>query len=231
MPFANERERAGEVERILREAYPEAGCTLTEESPFRLLVAARLSAQCRDDRVNEATPALFARFPDPAAMSEATPGEIEPYIRALGLYRVKARDLVAMARALVERHGGAVPGTMEELTALPGVGRKTANLILGDVFGVPGAVVADTHLIRICGRLGFTDTRDPYRVETRMRELLDPAGSAAFCHRAVAHGRAVCLARRPACPSCPLRNLCPSRDPGSSRGLDSSRNPGSSGDG
>lgn len=200
------------VER-LEARYPDAICSLDYEQPnaFHLLVAVRLSAQCTDARVNLVTPALFERFPDTAAFAAATPEQVEPYIRSCGLFKTKARDLVAMAQMLLDKHGGEVPGTMEELLALPGVGRKTANLVCGDIFHMPGAVVADTHCIRISNRLGLCDSKDPRKVEEQLRRLLPPDKSNDFCHRLVLFGREMCEARSPRCDECPLRDICPSK--------------------
>lgn len=195
------------VER-LKERYPDALCSLTSRSAFELLVATRLSAQCTDARVNLVTPALFARCPDAGALAETPVEEVEELIRTCGLYKTKARDLVAMAGVLVEKHGGRVPDTMEELTALPGIGRKTANLIMGDIYGAP-AVVTDTHLIRLANRLELVDTKDPFKVEQAMWKIIDPAESNNFCHRAVLFGRDICTARSPRCGECPLADICP----------------------
>ncbi len=200
------------VER-LEQRYPDAICSLDYEqrNAFHLLVAVRLSAQCTDARVNLVTPALFERFPDAATFAAAAAEEVEPYIRSCGLFKTKARDLVAMAQMLLDKHGGKVPATMEELTALPGVGRKTANLVCGDIFHMPGAVVADTHCIRISNRLGLCDSKDPRKVEEQLRRLLPPDKSNDFCHRLVLFGREVCEARSPRCVTCPLRDICPSK--------------------
>ncbi len=200
------------VER-LAERYPDAICSLDyeERDAFQLLVATRLAAQCTDARVNMVTPALFERFPDATALGGATAEEIEPYIRSCGLYKTKARDLSALGKALVEKHGGEVPGTMEELIALPGVGRKTANLVCGDIFNTPGVVVADTHCIRISNRLGLCDSTDPKKVEFQLRDLLPPDQSNDFCHRLVLFGREICDARSPRCERCPLSDICPSK--------------------
>lgn len=201
------QQKARRVTALLKAEYPDALCSLEARDPFQLLVATRLSAQCTDARVNLVTPALFARFPTPETMALADVEEVEELIRTCGFFHTKARDLVAMARQLCERHGGAVPASMEELTALPGVGRKTANLIRGDIFGLP-AVVADTHLIRITNLLGLADTKDPAKVERQLAELLEPEESSDFCHRCVLHGRAVCVARRPQCGKCALAGEC-----------------------
>lgn len=191
----------------LKERYPGAVCSLESDSPLRLLIATRLSAQCTDARVNMVTPALFAAFPTLDALCQASVEQIEGYIHSCGLYHTKAQDISAMCRAIRDNFDGEVPDTMEQLISLPGVGRKTANLILGDVFGKP-AVVADTHCIRISNRLGLTDSKDPYKVETQLRELIDPAESNDLCHRFVLFGREICTARAPKCDQCPLRDIC-----------------------
>lgn len=202
-----EKERAALCVQALKKEYPQAICSLVAQTPFRLLVATRLSAQCTDARVNLVTPALFEKYPDVHAFSRADVRDVEELIRSCGFFRTKAKDLVEMAKKLENDFSGEVPGTMEELLTLPGVGRKTANLILGDVFKKP-AVVADTHLIRISNLLGFVSSKDPLKVELRLRELLPPEESNDFCHRAVLHGRAVCVARRPDCKSCCLSRWC-----------------------
>lgn len=192
----------------LKRQYPEAVCSLQSENPLQLLIATRLSAQCTDARVNLVTPALFARFPTLEDFAAATPEEVGEYIRSCGLYKTKAKDIVHLCIALRDTYGGVMPDTVEELVKLPGVGRKTANLVCGDVFGKP-AVVADTHCIRIAGRLGLTDgSKDPYKVEMQLKKLLPPEESNAFCHRLVLFGREVCSARSPRCGACPLRECC-----------------------
>ena len=192
----------------LKGLYPDALCSLQYEKDYELLFSVRLSAQCTDARVNQVTPALFARFPTLESFAQAEPEEVEPYIRSCGFFHGKARDLVGCARQLLERFDGKVPGTMEELTSLPGVGRKTANLILGDVYHQP-AYVCDTHCIRITGRLGLTDgSKDPLQVERQLRAILPPEESSDFCHRMVLFGRDVCTARSPKCENCPLRADC-----------------------
>ena len=192
----------------LKGLYPDALCSLQYEKDYELLFSVRLSAQCTDARVNQVTPALFARFPTLESFAQAEPEEVEPYIRSCGFFHGKARDLVGCARQLIERFNGKVPGTMEELTSLPGVGRKTANLILGDVYHQP-AYVCDTHCIRITGRLGLTDgSKDPLQVERQLRAILPPEESSDFCHRMVLFGRDVCTARSPKCENCPLRADC-----------------------
>ncbi|MBR0447227.1 MAG: endonuclease III [Clostridia bacterium] len=197
----------------LKAVYPDAICSLTADDPLQLLIAVRLSAQCTDARVNLVTPALFARFPTLEDFATADAEEVGEYIRSCGLYKTKARDIVAMAIMLRDVYGGVIPDTVEELTKLPGVGRKTANLVCGDVYGKP-AVVADTHCIRITGRLGLTDgTKDPYKVEMQLRKVLPPEESNNFCHRLVLFGRDTCSARSPKCGECPLKDICPSAAP------------------
>ncbi len=205
------KQRALAVIDGLKQRYPQAVCSLDADNPLQLLIATRLSAQCTDARVNLVTPALFARFPTLEDFAEATPEEVGTYIRSCGLYKTKAADIVAMCRMLRDTYDGVLPDTVEELTKLPGVGRKTANLVCGDIFGKP-AVVADTHCIRITGRLGLTDgTRDPYKVEMQLRKILPPEESNDLCHRLVLFGRDVCTARSPNCAECPLRHICPGR--------------------
>ena len=193
----------------LKRLYPDSLCSLPYPKPYELLFAVRLAAQCTDERVNQVTPALYARFPTLEDLAGADVAEVETYIHSTGFFRAKARDIVSCARILVEEYCGRVPDTMEELLKLPGVGRKTANLILGDVYHAPGVVVADTHCIRITGRLGLTDgSKDPVKVEQQLRPVLPPEESNDFCHRLVLHGRAVCMARGPACADCTLRPWC-----------------------
>ena len=200
-----------EIVRRLEEEYPLAECTLDYKKDYELLFSVRLAAQCTDARVNMITPALFERFPTLQSFADAEPEDVEPYVRSCGFYRAKARDIVASARMLAESYGGRVPDTMEELLKLPGVGRKTANLILGDVYNVPGSTVVDTHCIRISNRLGLVDgLKDPVRIETELRRQLPPEKSSDFCHRIVLHGRAVCTARKPECSACCLKTVCKS---------------------
>ncbi len=206
----NKSDAASIVER-LKEAYPEDICSLEYASPWQLLVSVRLSAQCTDARVNLVTPALFARYPDAKTMAKAPIEELETLIKSCGFYHSKAKDLKAAAEKVTEQHAGALPNTMEALLALPGIGRKSANLILGDVFGVPGVVVADTHCIRIANRLGFIKNKDPLKVEMALRKVLPPEESNGFCHRLVLHGRAVCTARRAHCEECVLTQFCPKK--------------------
>ena len=194
---------------ILKSIYPDALCSLQYEKDYELLFAVRLSAQCTDERVNKVTPALYARFPTLESFAEADPKEVGEYIHSCGFYNGKSRDIVACAQKLLTEHGGKVPGTMEELTALPGVGRKTANLILGDVFRVPGSTVVDTHCIRLTNRMGLVDDmKEPVKIEMALRRILPPEKSNAFCHCLVLHGRAVCDARKPNCEACCVRHLC-----------------------
>lgn len=193
----------------LKKLYPDGICSLDYPKPYELLFSVRLAAQCTDERVNMVTPALFARFPTLESLAEADISEVETYIHSTGFFRAKARDIVGAARMMLDEYGGKVPDNMDDLLKLPGVGRKTANLILGDVYHQPGVVVADTHCIRISGKLGLTDgTKDPAKVETQLRKVLPPEESNDFCHRLVLHGRAVCMARKPDCQNCTLRPWC-----------------------
>ena len=193
----------------LKALYPDGICSLEYQKDYELLFSVRLAAQCTDERVNQVTPALFARYPTLEALAQADISEVEQYIHSTGFFRAKARDIVLASQMLLRDYGGKVPNTMEDLLKLPGVGRKTANLILGDVYHVPGVVVADTHYIRITGLLGLTDgSKDPAKVEQQLRAVLPPEESNDFCHRMVLHGRAVCIARRPQCQSCTLRPWC-----------------------
>lgn len=192
---------------LLEKEYPEAICSLNYSDPFQLLVATRLSAQCTDARVNMVTPALFEAFPDAASMAEAPLERVEELIKSCGLYKTKAKDLIEIGKGITFRFGGIVPDTIEELLTLSGVGRKTANLVVGDVYKKP-AVVTDTHFIRIVNRLGLTKTKEPGKVETELKKLLPPDRSNDFCHRTVLHGRAVCTARKAYCEKCVLKDIC-----------------------
>lgn len=193
----------------LKADYPDSICSLNYPKPYELLFSVRLAAQCTDERVNQVTPALFARYPTLEALAGADVAEVEQYIHSTGFFRAKARDIVLSAQMLLRDYGGRVPDTMEELLKLPGVGRKTANLILGDVYHVPGVVVADTHCIRITGLLGLTDgSKDPGKVEQQLRRVLPPEESNNFCHRMVLFGRDTCTARSPKCEGCPLAKDC-----------------------
>lgn len=202
-----QKELAKTAVELLKAEYPDAVCSLNYTDAFQLLVATRLSAQCTDARVNLVTPALFARFPDAAAFKNADLSEVEELIKTCGLYKTKAKDLIGIGRVIEDEFGGTVPDTVEELTRLPGVGRKTANLVCGDIYGKP-AVVTDTHFIRLCNRLGFVKTTQPLAVERKMRSLLPPEESNNFCHRTVLHGRAVCTARKAFCDRCCLSEIC-----------------------
>ena len=191
----------------LKNEYPDEKCSLDYQTPLQLLIATRLSAQCTDARVNLVTPALFERFPSAGSLAEAEPSEVAEYIKSCGLYKTKSKDLVAMAKMLVSEFGGGVPDNIDDLTKLPGIGRKTANLICGDVYGKP-AVVVDTHCIRITTRLGLHKETDQRKIENALRKLLPPDESNDFCHRLVLHGRAVCTARSPKCESCCMKSFC-----------------------
>lgn len=192
----------------LKQLYPDALCSLEYQKDYELLFSVRLAAQCTDARVNLVTPALFERFPTLEAFAAATPDEVGEYVRSCGFWRAKAKDIVGSAQMLLRDFGGKVPDNMDDLLRLPGVGRKTANLILGDVYGKEG-YVCDTHCIRITGRLGITDgSKDPLKVEQQLRKVIPPEESNNFCHRMVLHGRALCMARGPLCSECPLQSLC-----------------------
>ena len=204
------KERTTEAVKRLEALYPDAICSLTYTDAFQLLIATRLSAQCTDKRVNMVTPALFAEFPDAKSMGEAPLSRVEELIKTCGLYKTKAKDLVAIGKEITERFGGKVPDTIEELTTLPGIGRKTANLVCGDIYGKP-AVVTDTHFIRLCNRLGLVETTNPLSVEKQMRKLLPPEKSNDFCHRTVLFGREVCTARKAHCENCVLSDICPKK--------------------
>lgn len=197
-----------EAVRLLKEEYPDAKCALNYETPLQLLIAVQLSAQCTDARVNLITPALFERYPDAKAFAEADKSELEEYIKSGGFFRTKSANIIACCKMIVSDYGGELPDTMEELTKLPGVGRKTANLILGDVFGQPSYVV-DTHCMRITRRLGMTDETEPEKIEKDLRKILPPEESGEFCHRIVLHGRKVCTARKAKCSECVLDKICP----------------------
>ena len=209
------QEQVNEIVRLLLAEYPEAVCSLDWGKDYELLFSVRLSAQCTDERVNQVTPALFERFPTLEAFAEADISEVEELIHSCGFFRAKARDIVNAAIMLLERYGGRVPDTMEERLKLPGVGRKTANLLLGDLYRVPGSVVVDTHCIRISNRLGLVDNvKEPEKIEAALREILPPESSSDFCHCIVLHGRAVCDARKPLCGNCCVRGLCQAYEQG-----------------
>ena len=192
----------------LNARYPNALCALHYEKDYELMIAVRLSAQCTDARVNLITPALFAAYPTLEAMANADVTDVEKYIHSCGFFRQKAKDIVLACQMLLTEHDGKVPGTMEELLKLPGVGRKTANLLLGDLYGMPGSVVCDTHCMRICERLGLSKGREPEKVEKQLRAVLPPDESSDFCHRIVLFGREICTARAPKCAECPLALCC-----------------------
>ncbi|WP_046529307.1 MULTISPECIES: endonuclease III [Cellulomonas] len=201
--------RARRIDRVLAERYPDARCELDFRNPFELLVATVLSAQTTDVRVNLTTPELFARWPDAQAMAGADPSELEEVLRPTGFFRAKARSLTGIGRALAERFGGEVPARLEDLVTLPGVGRKTANVVLGNAFGVPGLTV-DTHVQRLSHRLGYTTSDDPVVIEAELGALLERRDWTMASHRLIFHGRRTCFARRPACGACPVASLCPS---------------------
>jgi len=202
-------EQVAGIVAALEAEYPDALCSLDYGKDYELLFSVRLAAQCTDERVNQVTPALFARFPTLEAFAAADVGEVEQYIHSCGFFRAKARDIVLCAQMLLERFGGKVPGTMEELLTLPGVGRKTANLILGDIYKIPGSTVVDTHCIRLSNRLGLVDgLKEPARIEAALRKVIPPEKSSDFCHRVVLHGRAVCDARKPRCEVCCCAPYC-----------------------
>lgn len=203
------RDHARTVDDLLAERWPDARCELDFDSPFQLLVATVLSAQTTDVRVNAVTPELFARYPGPAELAGADQSVLEEVLRPLGFFRAKARSLRGLGAALLAHFGGEVPGTLDELVTLPGVGRKTANVVLGNAFGVPGITV-DTHVGRLARRLGWTTSCDAVRVEREIAAIVEPERWTMLCHRLIFHGRRVCHSRRPACGACVLADLCPS---------------------
>jgi len=200
--------RARAIARALARAYPDAGCELDHRSAWELLVATILSAQCTDKMVNQVTPALFAAYPTPAALAGAPSERVEELVKRTGFFRQKTRAIQAVARAVAETHAGTVPNTMDALTVLPGIGRKTANVVLGTAFGQP-AIFVDTHVRRIANRLALTVEDDPVKIERDLQRLLPPSGWTTFAHRLIHHGRRVCVARRPRCSSCPIARWCP----------------------
>jgi len=202
------KNRVPELLRRLAVAYPHTGTALQFQSPFQLLVATILSAQCTDVRVNIVTPPLFARFPDAAAFAKATQMQVEELVKTTGFFRNKAKNIRAAATMILTEFGGEVPGTLDELVRIPGVGRKTANVVLGDAFGVTGVTV-DTHVGRLSRRLGLTRKRDPVKVEMVLNKLIPRAEWTRFSHRLILHGRAICQARKPDCANCPLADICP----------------------
>lgn len=200
-------EKAKIIVELLEKEYPDAKCSLEYKTPFQLLIATRLSAQCTDHRVNLITPALFEKFPDAISFKNANLETVETLIKSCGLYKTKAADLIGIGTMIVDVFNGEVPNNIEDLTKLPGVGRKTANLICGDIYKKP-AIVTDTHFIRLCNRLGFVKTKDPFKVEMSMKKYLEAEKSSDFCHRAVLHGRVVCTARKANCEKCCLNSVC-----------------------
>ena len=202
------KERVLEIQKIFAKVYPDAECTLDYKNPLHLLIATQLAAQCTDARVNLVTPALFAKYPDAKAFAEADIKELESYIYSTGFYHNKAKNIIGCCQMILTRFGGEVPSTMEELTSLPGVGRKTANIIIGDIHHKP-AIVVDTHCKRIAKRLGLTKNTDPVKVEFDLLKIVPPEYSFIFCHQLVYHGRAICKSQRPMCDICPLKDICP----------------------
>lgn len=203
------KRRARKIARVLARAYPDALCALHHDNPFQLLVATILSAQCTDQRVNLVTPALFRRYPTPEKLAQASQPEVERMIQSTGFFRSKAKSLTGMARKVVDDFDSSLPRTVEELTKLPGVGRKTANVLLGTAFGIATGVVVDTHVRRLTRLLGLTRHTDPGKIERDLMELLPQKEWVDFSHRLIHHGRRICIARRPKCPECPLLSLCP----------------------
>ena len=212
------KQRAEEAVRRLKDYYPDAVCSLTYERPHELLISVRLAAQCTDARVNTITPTLFAKYPTLHDFAVADPDDVAEIIRPCGFFKTKSKDIVATCKLLEEQYGGVLPDTVEELIKLPGIGRKTANLIVGDIYGKP-AIVCDTHCIRITNRLGFVNTRDPAKCEQQLRPLLPPEESNNFCHRLVHFGREICTARKTYCEKCPLAEICPTYLPPSTQEL------------
>lgn len=206
----NKKNKTAQIIELLCKEYPDVKCALTYQKPHELLIATRLSAQCTDKRVNLVTPALFERFPSVDDFAAADVGEVEKYIQSCGLYKTKAKDIVEMCVQLRDDYGGVVPDTIDELVKLSGVGRKTANLIVGDLYGKP-ALVCDTHVIRLTNRLGIAGGTDAAKVERQLAAVVPPEEGLFLCHRLVWHGRLVCSARKPECEKCCLKELCPSR--------------------
>ena len=201
-------EKVNRIIEALKARYPDALCALHYKKDYELMIAVRLSAQCTDARVNLVTPALFAAYPTLDALANAPVSDVETYIHSCGFYRQKAKDIVLACQMLINNYDRKIPDNMEDLLKLPGVGRKTANLLLGDLYGTPGSVVCDTHCIRICGRLGLSHGKEPEKVEKQLRAILPPEESSDFCHRIVLFGREICTARSPKCEACPLGLYC-----------------------
>ena len=208
-PTTAEKSHSRRVCAALKRAYPEAVCALTHANPYELLVATILSAQCTDARVNMVTPELFHRFPNPASLATAQPGDLEALIRSTGFFRAKARNLLAMAKQVVEHHDGEIPRDLDALTALAGVGRKTANVVLGTAFGIAKGIVVDTHVKRLAKRLGLTSKITPEKIERDLMQIVPRSQWVDLSHRFIQHGRRVCLARRPRCDECSLAAVCP----------------------
>lgn len=204
------KKRAVEVNKRLKKRYPDAQCSLDFRNPFELLIATILAAQSTDARVNIVTKSLFRKYPNPQAFAAASQVEMETDVKQTGFFRNKAKAVIGCAEAIVERHGGEVPRTMDELTALPGVGRKTANVVLGNAFREPVGIAVDTHVTRVSGRLGLTDSDDPVKIEQDLMPLLPRSEWTDFTHRMIYHGRETCIARKPDCPNCVLNDICPS---------------------
>ena len=204
------KQRALLAVEALKKKYPDSICSLNAENPLQLIIATRLSAQCTDARVNLVTPALFEKYKTVEDFAAADVDDVAEIVHSCGFFRQKAKDIVGMCQKMISDFGGNVPDNIDDLTSLPGVGRKTANLIMGDVYGKP-AVVADTHLIRISNLLGLVATKDPFKVEMQLREILPPEESNDFCHRCVLHGRDTCISGRPKCGECEMRDFCPSK--------------------
>jgi len=209
MPADPKKQHARKVIRILKKTYPKAECALNHESPFQLLVATILSAQCTDERVNSVTPELFEKYPTPQELATATQDQVESVIKSLGFFRSKAKNLRAMAQALVDNFDGELPQTLDELVGLAGVGRKTANVVLGTCFEIPSGVVVDTHVKRITNLLGMTESDNPEIIERDLMAILPKNEWIEFSHRMIHHGRQICIARRPKCLDCPLLKICP----------------------
>lgn len=206
----HKKERADEIVHQLKRMYPRAKCALNFSNAYELLIATILSAQSTDARVNEVTPALFATYPEPRALAAAKLPELEREIKSTGFFRNKAKAIVGAAQAIVDRHGGVVPSSMEELVELPGVGRKTANVVLGNAYDQSVGIVVDTHVARVAGRLGLTANADPVKIERDLMELIPRKEWTRFAHRMIEHGRQICVARKPKCSECRLNELCPS---------------------
>lgn len=207
--MAEKTQRARQADRQLAKTYANAECALVHRSPYELIVATILSAQCTDERVNLVTPELFRRYPAPDDLAQAKSAELEVIVKSTGFFRAKAANLIGMAKGLVEHHNGQVPKSLDELVRLPGVGRKTANVVLGTAFGIATGVVVDTHVRRITNLLGLTESANPEQIERDLMELLPSASWVNFSHRLIHHGRRICIARRPKCSECPLLTLCP----------------------